>query len=231
MVPVRWGSSEVRSHVEGPQVNRFEHVEVVVIWGSSLWIYRQNHWQIRMEHYLPATSLVGSHENFIFCRYYSSEERKYLKMSFEGRNVSKHDQATALKNGLHLAWALNRTLILPKFYHKKGYTHFLDIFGYCISILDEMVEVTYREHMFLENHLVQKKFGLIPQRCLIFLVQLESRKYWRIFQICFKSYLHLETSLWFVYQFLIMLFLTLTKRWPNIYSLWMKLIVNLKLWD
>ena len=27
-------------------------------------------------------------------------------------------------------------------------------FGYCLSVLDEMVEVTYREHMFLENHLV-----------------------------------------------------------------------------
>ena len=78
-------------------------------------------------------------------------------MSFKGRNVSKHDQATALKNGLQLAWVLNRTLILPKFNHKKGYTHFLDIFGYCISILDEMVEVSYREHMFLENHLVPEK--------------------------------------------------------------------------
>ena len=103
------------------------------------------------------TLLADNNEIFIFCRYYSSEERTYLKMSFEGRNVSKHDQVTALKNGLQLAWALNRTLILPKFYHEKGYTHFLDIFGYCISTLDGMVEVTYREHMFLENHLVPEK--------------------------------------------------------------------------
>ena len=78
-------------------------------------------------------------------------------MSFQDRNVTKHDQARALKNGLQLAWALNRTLILPKFYCDKGYCNFLDIFGYCISILDEMVEVSYREHMFLKNHLVPEK--------------------------------------------------------------------------
>ena len=90
----------------------------------------------------------------LLCRYYSSAERKYLKMSFEGRNVTKHDQARALKNGLQLAWALNRTLILPKFHCDKGYCNFLDIFGYCISILDEMIEVTYREQMFLANPLV-----------------------------------------------------------------------------
>ena len=75
-------------------------------------------------------------------------------MSFQRRNVTKHDQARALKNGLQMAWALNRTLILPKFYCDKGYCNFLDIFGYCISVLDEMVEVTYREHMFLGSHLV-----------------------------------------------------------------------------
>ena len=107
---------------------------------------------------LPSRNfVVSSNEMFIFRRYYSSEERKYLKISFQGRNISKHDQAIALKNGLQLAWAFNRTLILPKFNHEKGYTHFLDIFGYCISILDEMVEVSYREHMFLENHLVPEK--------------------------------------------------------------------------
>ena len=78
-------------------------------------------------------------------------------MSFQERNVTKQDQVTALKNGLQLAWALNRTLILPKFYCEKGYCNFLDIFGYCISILDEMFEVTYREHMFLKNHLVPQK--------------------------------------------------------------------------
>ena len=78
-------------------------------------------------------------------------------MSFQGRNISKHDQATGLKNGLQLAWALNRTLILPTFYCEKGYCNFLDIFGRCISILDEMDEVTYREHMFLENPIVPEK--------------------------------------------------------------------------
>ena len=74
---------------------------------------------------LPSRNfVVSSNEMFIFCRYYCSEERKYLKISFQGRNISKHDQARALKNGLQLAWALK---VLVMFEKSENFFSFLVI--------------------------------------------------------------------------------------------------------
>ena len=78
-------------------------------------------------------------------------------MSIPKNSSNKGRQASALINGLQLARALNRTLILPKFLCPGKYCNFFDVFGYCISFLDDNAVISYRENMFLENPLVPQK--------------------------------------------------------------------------
>ena len=101
------------------------------------------------------------------------------------------------------------------------------VFPYLMKWLKSLTENT----CFWKITLFQKRFELMSQMCSTFLVQFEPDPImWsRILQLYFKSCLHLETTLWFVYQSLIMSFLTLTKSWPRSCSLWMNAIANLKL--
>ena len=86
-------------------------------------------------------------------QYYSSTSRKYMTYSNGPKPYHVDNEMTILKSALAMAYVLNRTLILPKFYCEDQTECPLNSF-LKIRFFDKSFGGVYREHSFLTHKLV-----------------------------------------------------------------------------